>query len=214
MKAPKDGVPVRPERKRVTHPQAPAPPAEPFADKVRDILSAVGEDPEREGLVKTPERVEASLRFLTQGYWMTVEEVIGDAVFDEKHQSMIMVRDIEVYSLCEHHLLPFFGRAHVAYIPNGRLIGLSKLPRIVEMFARRLQVQERLTDQIADAVMDVLKPQGVGVVVEAAHLCMMMRGVEKQNSRTVTSAVRGTFREDSRTRSEFLRLVAAGRPLE
>jgi GTP cyclohydrolase I len=188
-----------------------APAAKPFADKVREILAALGEDPSREGLVKTPERVEASLRFLTQGYRMTVEEVIGDAVFEEAHQSMIMVRDIEVYSLCEHHLLPFFGRAHVAYIPNGKILGLSKVARIVDLFARRLQVQERLTDQIADAIMGVLKPTGVGVVVEAAHFCMMMRGVEKQNSRAVTSAVRGIFRDDSKTRDEFLRLAHGGK---
>ena len=152
---------------------------EPFADKVRDVLAALGEDPAREGLLKTPERVEASLRFLTQGYHMSVAEVIGDAVFAETHQSMIMVRDIELYSLCEHHLLPFFGRAHVAYIPNGKILGLSKVARIVDVFARRLQVQERLTDQIADAVMDVLAPTGVGVVIEAAHFCMMMRGVRE-----------------------------------
>jgi GTP cyclohydrolase I len=151
--------------------------------------------------------VEKSLRFLTQGYWMTVEEVVGEAVFEETHQSMIMVRDIELYSLCEHHLLPFMGRAHVAYIPNRRIVGLSKLPRIVDMFARRLQVQERLTDQIADAVMEILEPLGVGVVIEAAHFCMMMRGVEKQNSRTVTSSLRGVFRDDARTRDEFLRLA-------
>jgi len=191
--------------------QKPAPEGEPFADKVGEILAALGEDPDREGLVKTPERVEASLRFLTQGYRMTVEEVIGDAVFEETHQSMIMVRDIEVYSLCEHHLLPFFGRAHVAYIPNGKILGLSKVARIVDVFARRLQVQERLTDQIADAIMDVLRPTGVGVVIEAAHFCMMMRGVEKQNSRAVTSALRGIFRDDSKTRDEFLRLAHGGR---
>ena len=183
----------------------------PFASKMREILAALGEDPSREGLVKTPERVEASLRFLTQGYRMTVEEVIGDAVFEEAHQSMIMVRDIEVYSLCEHHLLPFFGRAHVAYIPDGKILGLSKVARIVDVFARRLQVQERLTDQIADAIMDVLKPTGVGVVIEAAHFCMMMRGVEKQNSRAVTSAVRGIFRDDFKTRDEFLRLAHGGK---
>ena len=188
-----------------------APAGKPFADKVREILAALGEDPSREGLVKTPERVEASLRFLTHGYRMTVEEVIGDAVFEEAHQSMIMVRDIEVYSLCEHHLLPFFGRAHVAYIPNGKILGLSKVARIVDLFARRLQVQERLTDQIADAIMGVLKPTGVGVVIEAAHFCMMMRGVEKQNSRAVTSAVRGIFRDDSKTRDEFLRLAHGGK---
>ncbi len=185
-----------------------------FRKEIRTILAALGEDPERDGLRKTPARVETALRWLTQGYDVSVQEVVGDGVFEEEHDEMILVRDIELYSLCEHHLLPFFGRAHVAYIPDGRLIGLSKLPRIVEVFARRLQVQERLTDQIADAVMEVLEPQGVGVVIEAAHLCMMMRGVEKQNSRTVTSAVRGLFRKDPRTRSEFLRLVSAGRPLE
>ena len=189
----------------------PVPHQEPFANKIRDVLAALGEDPGRGGLVKTPDRVEGSLRFLTQGYWQTVEDVVGDAVFEEKHQSMIMVRDIELYSLCEHHLLPFFGRAHVAYIPNGKILGLSKVARIVDVFARRLQVQERLTDQVADAVMDVLKPTGVGVVVEAAHFCMMMRGVEKQNSRTVTSALRGIFRDDSKTRDEFLRLAYGGR---
>ncbi len=192
-------------------PKAPAPHLAPFADKVREILAALGENPGREGLLKTPERVEDSLQFLTQGYRMTVEEVIGEAVFEETHQSMIMVRDIELYSLCEHHLLPFFGRAHVAYIPNGKILGLSKVARIVDVFARRLQVQERLTDQIADAIMDVLKPTGVGVVIEAAHFCMMMRGVEKQNSRTVTSALRGIFRDDSKTRDEFLRLAHGGR---
>jgi GTP cyclohydrolase I len=180
---------------------------EPFADLVRRILASLGEDPDREGLVKTPERVEHSLRWLTQGYGQSVADAVGDAVFEETHQSMIMVRDIELYSLCEHHLLPFFGRAHVAYVPNGKIMGLSKTARIVDLFARRLQVQERLTDQIADAVMDVLRPHGVGVVIEAAHFCMMMRGVEKQNSRTVTSAVRGIFRDDYKTRDEFLRLA-------
>ena len=188
---------------------APGPDSKPFAGKVREILAALGEDPGREGLLKTPERVEKSLRFLTQGYWMTVEEVVGDAVFEEKHQSMIMVRDIELYSLCEHHLLPFFGKAHIAYIPSGRIVGLSKLPRLVEVFARRLQVQERLTDQIAQAVCEVLKPRGVGVVIEAMHLCMMMRGVEKQNSKTITSALVGSFRDDAKTRDEFLRLAHA-----
>ena len=207
----KGTVEPRPDRTQVTHPERGRPHAEPFADKVRDILAALGEDPAREGLLKTPERVEASLRFLTQGYRMTVEEVIGDALFEEAHQSMIMVRDIELYSLCEHHLLPFFGRAHVAYIPNGKILGLSKVARIVDLFARRLQVQERLTDQIADAIMDVLRPTGVGVVIEAAHFCMMMRGVEKQNSRAVTSALRGIFRDDSKTRDEFLRLAHGGR---
>jgi GTP cyclohydrolase I len=211
MKAPKESLVVRPERTRVTHPEQPEPQLEPFAEKVREMLAALGENPGREGLLKTPERVEKSLRFLTQGYAMTVEEVIGDAVFEEAHQSMIMVRDIELYSLCEHHLLPFFGRAHVAYIPDGKILGLSKVARIVDVFARRLQVQERLTDQIADAIMNVLKPTGVGVVIEAAHFCMMMRGVEKQNSRTVTSALRGIFRDDKKTRDEFLRLAYGGR---
>jgi len=164
-------------------------------------------------LLKTPVRVENSLRWLTRGYEMSVADAVGDAVFEENHQSMILVRDIEMYSLCEHHLLPFFGRAHVAYIPDRRILGLSKLPRIVEVFARRLQVQERLSDQIADAIMDILQPHGVGVLIEATHLCMAMRGVEKQNSRTVTSAVRGIFRSDIRSRDEFLRLVH-GRPLE
>jgi GTP cyclohydrolase I len=182
-------------------------PSEPFADLVRRIMVALGEDPDREGLVKTPERVESSLRWLTQGYRQSVVEVVGDAVFEETHQSMIMVRDIELYSLCEHHLLPFFGRAHVAYIPNGKILGLSKVARIVDVFARRLQVQERMTDQIADAVMDTIQPHGVGVVIQAAHFCMMMRGVEKQNSRAVTSALRGIFRDDSKTRDEFLRLA-------
>ncbi len=180
-------------------------------DAVRTLLSEIGEDAERGGLLKTPERVDKSLRFLTRGYQMSVQEVIGDAMFEESHQSMILVRDIELYSLCEHHMLPFFGRAHVAYIPNGKIVGLSKLPRVVDVFARRLQVQERLTDQVADAIMDVLHPQGVGVVVDCVHLCMAMRGVEKQNSRTVTSALRGVFRDDPRTRDEFLRLVSPGR---
>jgi GTP cyclohydrolase I len=186
----------------------------PFADQIRDVLAALGEDTSRDGLVKTPERVEASLRFLTQGYHMSVADAIGEAVFPETHQSMIMVRDIELYSLCEHHLLPFFGRAHVAYVPNGKILGLSKVARIVDLFARRLQVQERLTDQIADAIMDVLMPSGVGVVIEAAHFCMMMRGVQKQNSRTVTSALRGIFRDDSKTRVEFLRLAHGGHSSE
>ena len=172
-------------------------------------LALLGEDPEREGLLRTPERVAKAMSFLTAGYELTVEGVVGNALFEEEHENMVMVRDIELYSLCEHHMLPFFGRAHVAYIPNGRIVGLSKLPRIVEMFARRLQVQERLTDQVATAIDDVLAPRGVGVVIEAFHMCMMMRGVEKQNSRTITSALRGVFREDGKTRDEFLRLAYA-----
>ena len=178
-----------------------------FEGLVRDMLGMLGEDPERQGLVKTPERVANSLTWLTRGYGMDVREVVGDAVFEQPHSSMVMVRDIEMYSLCEHHMLPFFGKAHIAYIPDGRVIGLSKLPRIVEVFARRLQIQERLTEEIAEAIQEVLNPKGVGVVVEAYHLCMMMRGVQKQNSQTVTSAVRGIFRNDARTREEFLTLA-------
>ena len=185
------------------------PDVQPIAHHVREMIRGLGEDVEREGLVKTPERVEAAMQFLTRGYGQTVDDVIGDAIFEESHEDMILVRDIELYSLCEHHLLPFFGRAHVAYIPHGRILGLSKTARLVDMFARRLQVQERLTDQIADALMTALVPRGVGVVIEAQHFCMMMRGVEKQGSRTVTSAVRGTFRSDNRTRDEFLRLAHA-----
>jgi GTP cyclohydrolase I len=174
---------------------------------VRRQLELLGEDADRDGLLKTPERVARSLAWLTRGYDTDVRDVIGDAVFEEEHESMVMVRDIELYSMCEHHMLPFFGKAHIAYIPDGRIVGLSKLPRVVEVFARRLQVQERLTEQIAQAITDVLRPKGVGVVIEAAHLCMMMRGVEKQNSRTITSALRGSFRSDAKTRDEFLRLA-------
>ena len=181
-----------------------------FEELVHEMLTLLGENPERDGLKRTPARVASSLQWLTRGYQMSVEDVIGDAVFEEKHENMILVRDIEIYSLCEHHLLPFFGRAHVAYLPNGKIVGLSKIPRVVEVFARRLQVQERLTDQVADALCAVLAPLGVGVVIEAYHLCMMMRGVEKQNSKTITSALRGTFRSDARTRDEFLRLVHGG----
>jgi len=176
----------------------------------RRQLALLGEDPERDGLLRTPERIAKSLTWLTRGYRMDVRAEIGDALFDEQHENMIMVRDIEFYSMCEHHLLPFFGVAHIAYIPNGRIVGLSKLPRIVEVFARRLQVQERLTEQIAQAVDDAVRPLGVGVVIEASHLCMMMRGVEKQNSRTITSALRGEFRNCSMTRDEFLRLAHRG----
>src|ERR1700755_980273 len=147
----------------------------PFEDLIREILSRIGENPEREGLLKTPERVEKSMMFLTRGYRLSVKQVLGDALFTEEHANMVLVRDIEMYSLCEHHMLPFFGKVHVAYIPNGKIVGLSKLPRVVEVFARRLQVQERLTEQIASAIMDVLRPEGVGVVIEASHLCMMMR---------------------------------------
>ncbi len=179
-----------------------------LADLVRRQLALLGEDPERKGLANTPQRVAKSLAWLTRGYEQRVEDVVGDALFAaEGHRNMVMVRDIELYSLCEHHMLPFFGKAHIAYIPDARIVGLSKLPRIVEVFARRLQVQERLTEEIALAVERVLEPVGVGVVIEAYHLCMMMRGVEKQNSKTITSALRGSFRDSPMTRDEFLRLA-------
>jgi GTP cyclohydrolase I len=175
---------------------------------VRRQLEIIGENPDREGLRDTPKRVAKSLRWLTQGYRTCVEDVVGNGIFkSEGHRNMVMVRDIELYSLCEHHMLPFFGKAHVAYIPDGHIVGLSKIPRIVDVFARRLQVQERLTEEIASAIDDVLKPTGVGVVIEAFHLCMMMRGVEKQNSKTITSALRGGFKDDSKTREEFLYLA-------
>jgi GTP cyclohydrolase I len=176
---------------------------------IRRQLELLGEDADREGLLKTPERVAKSLSWLTRGSDMDPRDVIGDALFEETHDSMVMVRDIELYSLCEHHVLPFFGKAHIAYIPNGRIVGLSKLPRLVEVFSRRLQVQERLTEQIAGAIDDVLRPRGVGVVIEAVHLCMMMRGVEKQNSRTITSALRGQFLTCPMTRGEFMSLAHA-----
>ncbi len=200
----------------VTAASSPAPdaPVLELEELVRQMIPHLGEDPSREGLLRTPERVAKSMRWLTRGYHQSVWEAIGSAVFEEKHESMVLVRDIEVYSLCEHHMLPFFGKAHIAYYPNGRIVGLSKLPRVVDFFARRLQVQERMTDQIADALMDILEPMGVGVVIEAYHLCMMMRGVEKQNSKTVTSALRGIFRDDAKTRDEFLRLTHGGRWLE
>lgn len=178
---------------------------------VKRQLEIIGEDAERHGLQRTPDRVARSLLWLTRGYQMTVEGAVGAGVFEEEHRSMVMVRDIELYSMCEHHMLPFFGKAHIAYIPNGKILGLSKLPRILEVFARRLQVQERLTEQVASAIEDVIQPTGVGVVIEAEHMCMMMRGVEKQNSRTITSALRGSFRDDAKTRDEFLRLAYASK---
>jgi GTP cyclohydrolase I len=178
-----------------------------FEELIEETLRRLDEDPRRPGLVKTPHRVAASLRWLTRGCCIDAEKIVRDAMFEEPHESMVLVRDIELYSMCEHHMLPFFGKAHVAYLPNGRIVGLSKIARVVDVFARRLQVQERLTDEIADLLMTTLEPGGVGVVVEAYHLCMMMRGVEKQHSKTVTSALRGAFRDDSRTRDEFLRLV-------
>ncbi|MCH2106329.1 MAG: GTP cyclohydrolase I FolE [Planctomycetes bacterium] len=174
---------------------------------IESLLHSIGEDPEREGLQRTPERVSKSFEELTSGVEQSIEEVVGQGVFNEECSEMVIVKDIEFYSLCEHHMLPFYGKVHVAYIPDGRIIGLSKIPRIVDMFARRLQVQERMTSQIAEAIQEVLQPKGVGVVADAAHLCMMMRGVQKQNSSTMTSCLLGSFRSDPRTRSEFLDLV-------
>jgi GTP cyclohydrolase I len=172
-----------------------------------ELLRRMGEDPTRDGLLRTPERMEKSIAFLTQGYNQRVEDVLHDALFDVHYDEMVIVKDIEFYSQCEHHLIPFYGKAHVAYVPNGKVIGLSKIPRIVDVFARRLQVQERLTQQIADAISDAIHPQGVGVVLEASHLCMMMRGVQKQHSLTVTSAMLGVFKTQLQTRNEFLSLV-------
>ena len=172
------------------------------------ILDAVGEDPQREGLLKTPGRAARAFEFLTAGYRQSLDEIVNDAIFHSEASEIVLVKDIELYSMCEHHLLPFIGKAHVAYIPTGKVIGLSKVARIVDMFARRLQIQENLTMQIADALMTVLHPQGVGVVIEAKHLCMMMRGVEKQNSIMTSSCLLGTFKEDARTRSEFLALIS------
>jgi GTP cyclohydrolase I len=176
-----------------------------------ELLTRVGEDPMRDGLLSTPRRMEKSMAYLTHGYTQSVEQVLHNALFDVDYDEMVIVKDIEFYSLCEHHLLPFFGRAHIAYIPKGKVVGLSKMPRIVDVFARRLQVQERLTQQIAEAIEDAIHPQGVGVVLEAQHLCMMMRGVQKQGSSTVTSAMLGAFKTQTQTRTEFLTLVRPAR---
>jgi GTP cyclohydrolase I len=181
-----------------------------FEDLVKRQLELIGEDPSRPGLLRTPLRVARSMAWLTRGYELDLKDAVGQGIFPDDHDNMIMVRDIELYSLCEHHMLPFFGKAHVAYIPNGRVLGLSKVPRIVDMYARRLQIQERLTSEIAEAVQESVNPLGVGVVIEASHLCMIMRGVEKQNSMTITSALLGSFRDDAKTRDEFLRLAHAG----
>ena len=176
-------------------------------DIIRQLLAELGENPSREGLVDTPKRVEKSLKFLTSGYTADVDTVLNNALFTVDYNEMVIVKDIDFYSLCEHHLLPFFGRCHIAYIPNGKVIGLSKIPRLVEIFARRLQIQERMTSQIAETIRDKIKPLGVGVVLEATHLCMAMRGVEKQNSFAITSAMLGGFQNDARTRMEFLELI-------
>jgi len=181
--------------------------SEQIASMVENILVELGENPGREGLRRTPERVDASLRFLTRGYHLDIDKIINGAVFDAEYDEMVIVKDIEVYSLCEHHMLPFYGKCHIAYLPQAKIIGLSKLPRIVDVFARRLQVQERLTTQVASALEKYLEPKGVGVVVEAYHLCMMMRGVQKQNSSTITSCMLGRFKSDSKTRSEFLDFI-------
>jgi GTP cyclohydrolase I len=175
-------------------------------EKYASILNEIGENPDREGLLKTPERASKAMQFLTQGYDLDAEKILQSALFTEDYSEMVIVKDIELYSLCEHHILPFFGKAHIAYIPNGKIVGLSKIPRVVDVFARRLQVQERLTDQIVNVIDKVLRPQGVAVVIEASHMCMMMRGVQKQNSVTTTSAFRGVFK-NVETRLEFLKLI-------
>jgi GTP cyclohydrolase I len=178
-----------------------------LADNIKSILFEIGETPDREGLLKTPERVAKSMDFLTNGYKQNPAEILKSAMFAEEYSQMVLVKDIEIYSLCEHHMLPFFGKAHIAYIPNGHIVGLSKIPRIVDVFSRRLQVQERLTDEIKDCLQDGLTPKGVAVVVEAQHLCMQMRGVQKQHSSTTTSAFSGIFLNDEKTRSEFMNLI-------
>jgi GTP cyclohydrolase IA len=178
-----------------------------LAPLVRTLLAGLGEDPDREGLLKTPERVEKAMRFLTRGYEQDPAEVLNQALFTVTYDEMVVVKDIDLYSLCEHHLLPFHGKAHVAYLPNGKVVGLSKIPRLVDIYARRLQVQERLTVEIAEAIQDAVHPRGVGVIIEAVHFCMMMRGVEKQNSVAVTSCMLGAFREQLQTREEFLSLI-------
>jgi len=179
----------------------------------RELLVRIGEDPTRDGLLDTPERMEKSMAFLTRGYAMDVKTVLHEALFEVEYDEMVIVKDVEFFSMCEHHLLPFFGKAHIAYVPNGKVIGLSKIPRVVDVFARRLQVQERLTTEIADAISEAIDPQGVAVILEAQHLCMMMRGVEKQHSATVTSAMRGVFKTQVQTRNEFLSLVRRGNGL-
>jgi GTP cyclohydrolase I len=181
--------------------------SDPIEGYVHALLKELGEDPGRDGLLKTPGRVARAYRFLTEGYHQDPREILNNALFDVSYDEMVVVKDIDFYSLCEHHMIPFFGRAHVAYIPNGKVVGLSKIPRLVEMFARRLQVQERMTTEIAETIEEVLRPKGVGVVVEASHLCMMMRGVERQNAYAISSSLKGSFNEDPKTRSEFMELI-------
>ncbi len=190
------------EIERISHPEA-----DPIARLVRELLAEIGEDTGRDGLEQTPGRVAKAFRFFTQGYGQDPQEILNEALFDVSYDEMVLVKDIEFYSLCEHHLLPFFGRAHVAYIPNGKVLGLSKVARLVEIFARRLQVQERLTVEVAETIERELDPRGVAVVIEAIHLCMMMRGVQQQNSFAITSSLRGVFRTDSKTRTEFMELI-------
>ena len=198
------------KRKSVVH-SMPLPKSGKIADNVRQILTGLGEDPTREGLERTPDRVEKALKFLTGGYTENIAKIVNGALFSVEYDEMVIVKDIEFFSMCEHHMLPFYGKAHVAYIPNGKVLGLSKIPRIVDVFARRLQVQERMTQEIAETLMDILKPKGVAVTCDAQHLCMMMRGVEKQHSSTVTSAMLGEFRDRKETRDEFLSLIRNNR---
>jgi GTP cyclohydrolase IA len=190
-----------------THTETPSLTSATFEDLVREMLVRLGEDPQREGLLRTPERVQKAFQFLTRGYNEDPEALLKNALFTVNYDEMVIVKDVEVFSLCEHHMLPFFGKVHVAYIPNGKVIGLSKIPRLIELFSRRLQIQERLTTQIAETIQKVIQPQGVGVVIEARHLCMMMRGIEKQHSAAVTSSMLGCFREEQETRTEFLSLI-------
>ena len=191
----------------MSDPSPSTPGASPIEPLIRELLKELGEDPNREGLERTPARVAKAFEYLTSGYHQDVNDVLNEALFTEEYDEMVVVKDIDVYSLCEHHLLPFFGRCHIAYMPSRKIVGLSKMPRLVEMFARRLQVQERLTTQIAQTINDVLQPRGVAVVIEALHMCMLMRGVEKQNSKAVTSAMLGAFRDRPETRAEFMELI-------
>lgn len=211
-----ESMEIRPPREQAPHSTSTDAAAKPSQERVeamyREILTFVGEDPDREGLLRTPHRVVEALKFLTRGYEQDIEALLNGAIFHEEYDDMVVVKDVEFYSQCEHHMLPFFGKAHIGYIPNGRIVGLSKIPRIVDMFSRRLQVQERLTTEIAEALEEALKPRGVAVVLEGAHMCMLMRGVQKQDATMITSHVMGTFRTDRATRQEFMALVKGGGP--